>query len=131
MVFDLVEAFDSLWLQDCMIDLYKSSNTKNDKIRLIFRLNQDNKVAVNTPVGQTERKTIKNLVMQGSTPSPLLCSNSCDELGKESMQNNEYLCYYKEKVKVPVLGCVDDLLAAASCGKPSLDLNIYINSKIE
>ena len=86
MVFDLVQAFDSLWSQDCMIDLYNSSNTKDDKLRLIYRLNQENNVAVNTPVGQTERKMIRNLVMQGSTPSPLLCSNSCDKLGKESMQ---------------------------------------------
>ena len=114
-----------------MIDLYKSSSVKDDKIRLLFELNQDNKVAINTPVGQTERKTIPNIIMQGTTPAPLLCSNSCDSLGRESEKDDEYLCLYKKKVKIPLLGCVDDLLGAASCGKPSLDLNIFINSKIE
>ena len=87
MVFDLVEAFDSLWLQHFMIDLYKSSSTRNDKMRLLYLLNKENKVAVNTPVGQTDRKTIRNLVMQGSTPSSLLCSNSCDKIGKECIQH--------------------------------------------
>ena len=68
--------------------------------------------------------------MQGSTSAPLICSNSCDSLGKESMKSQTNLCEYKTKVKVPVLGCVDDLLAAARCGKPSLDMNIFINAKI-
>ena len=128
---DLVEAFDSLWPEDSFTEFYKYSEVKDDKLSLIFQLNQESRVAVHTPVGLTERHMIPNVIMQGTTPAPLLCSNSCDSLGKESISNDEYLCLYKKKVKVPVLGCVDDLLCAAQCGKESLDMNIFINIKIE
>ena len=94
-------------------------------------MNQKNKVAVCTPVGMTERVDINNILMQGSTLAPLLCSNSCDSLGKKSQRDDEYLHKYKNHVKIPVLGAVDDLLGVAVCGKQAMDMNIFINSQIE
>ena len=75
-IYDLEQAFDALWLEDCMIDLYLSCDKKeqDDKLALMYELNQNNLVAVNTPVGQTNRINIQNIVMQGSTPGPLQLS---------------------------------------------------------
>ena len=64
-VYDLVQAFDSLWLEDCMIDMYDSlpSNQRDDKLAVIYESNHNNLVAVNTSVGQTERVNIQDIVM--------------------------------------------------------------------
>lgn len=130
-IYDIVQCFDALWLEDCTIDIYTSSKIKDDKLSLMYNLNKINYVAVNTPLGQTSRFEVKNTVMQGSTPGPLLCSNSVDTLGRKSILQDENLYMYKNRVKVPVLGCVDDLLGVAKCGKDSLYLNIFINTQIE
>ena len=96
----------------------------------MYELNQNNLVAINTPVGQTKRVNIQNIVMQGSTPGPLKCSNSIDTLGKKSIKNGQNLYNYKG-VDVPLLGCVDDIIGAAECGMKSIDLNIFITTQIE
>ena len=68
-VYDLIQAFDSLWLEDCMIDMYDSlpPSQHDDKLAVIYESNQNNYVAVNTSVGQKERVNIQNVVMQGGT----------------------------------------------------------------
>ena len=57
MIYDLVQAFDSLWFIDCMNDMYDIlPGHKHDKrLALVYELNRRNLVAVNTPVGLTER----------------------------------------------------------------------------
>ena len=61
-----------------------SKKNKNDKLALLYTSNQKNHVAVNTVVGLTERVTIPNLVQQGGTWGPGLCSNTIDMLGRNS-----------------------------------------------
>ena len=130
-VYDIIKCFDALWLQDCMLDIYQSSSVKDDKSALMYQVNQTNLVAVKTAQGLTERVDIPNIVMQGSTPSGLQCSNSVDTLGKKCMKTgtNQYL--YKDMVNVPPLACVDDLLGVAKCNQDSLNLNIFLTTQIE
>ena len=92
-VYDLIQAFDSLWLEDCMIDMYDSlpPSQHDDKLAVIYESNQNNYVAVNTSVGQTERVNIQNVVMQGGTFGPLMCSNSIDTIGKKCYNRGENL----------------------------------------
>ena len=68
-IYDIEKAFDGLWLQDCMNDLFDtvSEENKNDKLALLFKSNQNNLVSVNTAVGLTERIDIPNIVQQGGT----------------------------------------------------------------
>ena len=80
MVFDLVNAFDVLWTEDSFIELYRASKLKTNKISMLYNLNQRNEVSIAAPVGETERVEIRNILAQGSTPAPLLCSNSWDSL---------------------------------------------------
>ena len=52
---DLVQAFDALWLQDCMNDLWDClpESERDRKLALVYETNKTNLVAVNTPVGLT------------------------------------------------------------------------------
>ena len=77
-------AFDSLWLEDCLNDVYDAleENSKDDKVEMLYEINKQNKVAVNTAVSQTERIEVEKIVTQGGTWGSLLCSNHIDVLGR-------------------------------------------------
>ena len=75
----------------------------NDKLALIYKANEENKVAVRTPVGLTDRKSIPTIVMQGGTFGPMQCSNSIDSIGKKCISRQEHLYTYKKLVKVTPL----------------------------
>ena len=94
-IYDLVKAFDSLWLEDCMNDVCDSLPTEeqDDKLALLYEANVTNLVAVNTPVGLTKRVNMPRIVMQGATFGPILCSNSIDKVGKTLYQRGES-CFY-------------------------------------
>ena len=104
---------------------------QDDQLALIFESNKNNLVAVNTPVGQTERVNIQRIVTQGGTFGPLECSNSIDKIGQNCFQKGKHLYTYKQLVKVMPLAMVDDLLAMSTCGQESLSLNVYMNTQIE
>ena len=70
-IYDLIQAFDALWLQDCMNDLYDSvpKSGRNDKLALLYKANYKNEVAVKMPVGQTENVNLLEIVI--GTPQRL------------------------------------------------------------
>ena len=47
-IYDVIQCFDALWLEDCMLDLYYSTPKfqHNDKLGLIYEANVEDKVAV-------------------------------------------------------------------------------------
>ena len=55
-IYDIIKAFDALWLEDCMNDLCDSlpSEQQDDKVALIEEVNRRNLMTVNTSVGLTE-----------------------------------------------------------------------------
>ena len=87
-IYDLVKAFDVLWLADSMNDLWDTlpQHARDDKVGLIYESSKNNLVAVNTAVGQTERINIPEIVTQGGTWGPMLCSNSIDKVAKYCKQ---------------------------------------------
>ena len=66
-IYDLIQAFDALWLDDCLNEIYDSvpANIRDDKIALLYQMNTVNKVSVNTAMGQTDRVEVNKT--QGST----------------------------------------------------------------
>ena len=132
-VYGLVKAFDRLWLDECMNDLYDSlpSDQCDDKLALIYQANIENKVAVNTAVGLTSRVNIPKIVTQGGVFGPLQCSNSIDTIGKKCYNSGEHLYLYKKMVPVMPLSMVDDILAVAPCSQKSLAVNTFITTQIE
>ena len=132
-IYDLVQAFDALWIQDCMNDLFDClpENQRDKKLALIYQANVTNLVAVNTPVGQTERVDMPQIVQQGGGWGPMQCSISIDKIGRLCTRRKEHLYKYKDKVDIVALAMVDDLLGIAPCGFESIALNTFINAHIE
>ena len=132
-IYDLVQAFDALWLEDCLNDTNDAlpENKRDDKLALVYQTNVKNLVAVNTAVGQTERVNIPKIVQQGGAWGPMECSVSIDKIGKLCTERGEHLLKYKDLVNIVPLAMVDDLLGMAPCGFKSLALNTFITTQIE
>ena len=132
-IYDLEKAFDSLWLEDCLNDLFDTLPKEqcDDKLALIYEANRNNLEAVKTAVGLTDRVNIEKTVTQGGTFGPIQCSNSIDKVGQKCFEKGEHLFVYKKMVRVLPLSMVDDLLTIARCGTASLALNTYVNAQIE
>ena len=86
-IYDLEKAFDSLWIEDCLNDLYDTlpRDEHDDKLAMIFEANRNNLVAIKTPVGLTERTNLPKIVTQGGTFGPIECANSIDKIGKKCL----------------------------------------------
>ena len=132
-IYDVEKCFDKLWLEDTMLDLVDTlpDCDRDDKIALVYKLNQENSIAIKTPFGLTDRFVINDVVMQGGKWGPLQCSNTIDQIGKNCIKQNQYLYKYRDVVSITPLAMVDDLLTLSNCGKDSLEVNILINSTIE
>ena len=80
-IFDYKQCFDSLWLQECLNDMYENG-VKDDKLALLYNINTHVKIAVKTPVGKTRRGSIHNVITRGDVFGPILCSNQVDTRGR-------------------------------------------------
>ena len=70
--------------------------------------------------------------MQGTVLAGLKCAISIDTIGKEALENEHDILYdYKNCVKIPPLGFVDDILTVSNCGGKSEKTNAVIQSKVE
>jgi hypothetical protein len=132
-IYDVEKCFDALWLEDCMLDMFDTlpKEDRDDKLALVYKMNMENYVAINTAVGLTDRILIQKIVMQGGKWGPLKCSITMDKIGRRCVVKGEHLYSYKGLVKVMPLAMIDDLLGIANCGTKSADLNIAINAEIE
>ena len=72
-VYDIRKYFDTLWLAECVNNLYDAGLT-NDKLCILYYQNLSASIAVKTPHGTTERFTIQNIVMQGTVWARLMCN---------------------------------------------------------
>ena len=129
-VYDNEQCFDSLWLQECINALYEAEFT-NDKLSLLFLLNSHAQVAIKNSSGITERRSMFNIVMQGTVWGTMFCVAIMNKLIKLVHENPDLLFFYKGKVAVPPLEMVDDVLAIQKCGPTSEAINTTINSFME
>ena len=127
-ILDYRQCFDSMWLEECVNDLYESGVT-GPNLAVIYEANKTNKVAVKTPSGLTRRENINQIVMQGEVLGPIECSVTIDTFGKECLAEQKYLYSYKGLVAVPPLAMVDDLACISVCGLETVQMNGYINAK--
>ena len=128
LILDMRQCFDTLWRPSIINHLYESG-VQNDHLNLIDEADRAHLVSVNTPVGLTERKDVENSILQGEKLASLKCSNSIDKIGKKSLAEESYHYKYREEIRIPELGFVDDILAVANCGCDSLELNTYLNTQ--
>ena len=126
-VYDIEQAFDALWLEDCSNDLYDSlpDSSRDNKLALIYQTNVNNQVAVNTGVGQTQRFPVNRIVQQGGGWGPMECSNTIDTLGKRCRDRGTHNFLYKDVVRILPLAMVDDILGIQECGSKSIAMNTF------
>ena len=128
-LFDVEKCFDSLWVEECINDAFEAG-LDNDKLPLLFLENQNAECAVKINNRISRRRSISNIIMQGTVFGSLLCTTTMDQLGKLCYQDENLLYKYKGKVQVPTLGMVDDLLSVTKCSD-ALQSNIVTNAFIE
>ena len=129
-LFDIEKCFDTLWVEECINDLF-DSGLQNDKLPLLYMENQNAEIAIKTQTGITDRKSIKNIIMQGSIFGSLCCTVSMDKLGKHIYKNHDLIYRYKGKIDIPTLGMVDDVLAIQKCSNETVKQNAVINAFVE
>ena len=101
-IYDLEKCFDALWLDDCLNDVYDTveESSRNSKLALIYEANQENLVSIKTALGKTDRENIPNIVQQGGTWGPMLCSNSIDTLGRKCHDRGEHFYLNNSLVQI-------------------------------
>ena len=129
-LFDIEKCFDSLWVEECVNDIFESG-LKNDKLPLLYMENQNAEIAVKSQTGMSMRKSIKNIIMQGTVWGSLLCTVSMDKLGKHIYKKHDLIYKYKGEIDIPSLGMVDDILAVKKCNNDTVKINAVINSFVE
>ena len=70
-IYELVKAFDALWLDYSMNHLYEILMNKHRDEKMALLYESIKKVAVNTAVRTTERIDMHNIVQQGGTCGPV------------------------------------------------------------
>ena len=129
---DIKQCFDSIWLEEAINDMYCSGITTRN-LNLIYEGNKETDMCIDTRFGSSERVKLKKIVMQGSVSGGTICSNQLSKLcNKCFMEGKVYL--YADKVPIPPLAMVDDVVSAAICNSvEALENNIttdeFIKSK--
>ena len=129
-LYDLSKMFDAMWYQETLNDMW-DVGLQDDKFALMARMNKECSVAVKTPAGITDRFTVQEIEMQGTVAGPIKACVQVDTLGRDCYLYNEGLYLYKNCVKIPPLGMVDDIASISLCGIDSIKMNAIINSKID
>lgn len=127
LVLDYKMCFDSLYTNSVALDLY-DSGIQGNHLNLIHEADKSHSIGVNTPCGITERVEVNDSVLQGECLGPLKCSNSVDKIGKQCIEDETNLYYYRNSTAVPPLGMVNDVICVAKCGAESVEMNAYVNA---
>ena len=109
---DAVKCFDKLWLKDALVELYKAGCEPQD-IQMMYNMNSDTIIEVETPSGTTKKVYVGEIVKQGTVLGPTLCCVSIDQINKvgENQERNigrEYLA---------IIIFVDDVMSAGNPGE--------------
>ena len=128
-ILDIKQCFDKLWPEECLSDLYQYG-IKDHTINLLYDGSLNNNIAIQTPVGITERKQVNKTVMQGDIWGPAMCATSIDSIGKECLEENKYLYKYRGNISIPPLAMMDDICAISTCGVEAVKSNAFLNHKL-
>ena len=125
---DYRQCFDGMWLAETLNDMYRAG-VQDDHLALLYQANKKVNVSVKTPIGMTDRFSLEEIILQGDVFGPIECSVTVDSFGKECLNENKHLYYYKDSVPVPLLTMVDDVIAVTECGYKSSMMNAFLNTK--
>ena len=106
---DAVRCFDKLWLRDCLVELHRAGCSPQD-IHMIYEMNKDTSITIDTPSGKTETIFIGEVVKQGTVLGPTLCSVETDQINNIGENQDRNI---GDQV-VGILVFVDDIMSAGT-----------------
>ena len=106
---DAVKCFDKLWLRDALVDLFEAGCEPQD-IQMIYKMNENTVIEVETPSGTTKKVTVGEIVKQGTVLGPTLCCVSTDRINKIGEVQQRSL----GKEYMAILIFVDDVMSAGN-----------------
>ena len=104
-----MKCFDKLWLKDSLLEFYKAGYNIQD-IEMVYRLNEDTNIVVETPFGKTDQVKVGEVVKQGTVLGPQLCCVETDQVNKIGENQDKAL---GDQI-VAVLIFVDDVMKAGT-----------------
>ena len=128
-ILDYKQCFDSMNVGITLNALH-DAGIRNNHLNLIKECDSSSQIAIKTPVGLTKRVELKEIVEQGEVMSPLKCTATVDSISTSHVDNlDEHLYKYKDSVKIPPLGMVDDQIGVSKCGIDSLLSTSHLNAQ--
>ncbi len=107
---DAEKCFDKLWLQDCLIDI-KEAGLREREVQMIYELNKQANIKVQTPAGVTKEIEVDEIVKQGTIFGPMLC---CVNSANINNMKEKAVTYITPELEIQALTYVDDIMAAGS-----------------
>ena len=106
---DAVKCFDKLWLKDCLVEMYKAGCNLQD-IQIMYQLNKETEITVDTPLGKTEKFKVGEIVKQGTVLGPDLCCIETDQINNIGESQERHV----GKQIVGILVFMDDVMSAGT-----------------
>ena len=126
---DIKQCFDAVWLDEATNDLYNSGLTSRN-LNLLYEGNKKTLMSVETSFGKSERTELQKVVMQGSVPGGLICSNQISKLCNKLYKEGDVYMYLN-KLPIPPLAMVDDVANVNTCNSiEALSSNIKTDTFI-
>ena len=101
-MWDVSKFFDREALSDCMNELYKN-NIRGKLYRLLYQMNKNTRICVQTPVGLTNEKDTGEGVGQGTLEGALISAVNLDNGVDDFFRDSEYEATYEEVDLQPLL----------------------------
>ena len=127
---DIKQCFDALWLDEAINDLYDSGIASRN-LNLLYEGNRKTRMCVETNFGRSPRVELQKVVMQGSVPGGMICSNQLSKLCNR-MYKEGHVYMYRNKIAIPALAMVDDIASVAMCNSiEAINNNIVTDSFVQ
>ena len=107
---DAEKCFDKLWLEDSVIELWMQGTNIRDAI-MIKKMNEEARITIKTPVGNTEEIVARNIVRQGTVYGPQMCGVS---MARVNDIGRNVITFYGPNLILQATQYVDDITSAGS-----------------
>ena len=86
--------FDSLWLEDTLIDLFIGIN--NESLNMLYLTNLTSNISINTPFSLSSPFTTTSKVKQDTISGPILCCSSIGDYPKYCLKTEKSIVIKKK-----------------------------------
>ena len=120
---DAEKCFDKMWLEDAVIELWMQGTNIRDAV-MIKKMNEEARIIIHTPVGDTEEIICENIVRQGTVYGPQLCGVS---MARVNGIGRDIVTMYGPNLIIRSTQFVDDV---SSAGSPRAVSNTIYNCSL-